>query len=64
MQTTRGGYSSLIEIIRQRGCKFALTTEVDVANLSKENAFILPRLDTNDFPKDRNSEFKNPTERK
>ena len=52
------GSSSLIEVIRARGCKLALTTEVARAELNRENAFKLPRFDTNDFPKDRNAEFK------
>ncbi len=50
--------SSLIEVIRERGCKLALTTEVASAILDKEHAFKLPRFDTNDFPKDRNAEFR------
>ncbi len=47
-----GAYDdSLIEIIKARGCKLALTTKVAVAELSVEHAYILPRLDTNDLPK-------------
>ena len=47
-----GAYNdSLIEIIRARGCKLAVSTRVAVAELSVENAFTLPRLDTNDIPK-------------
>lgn len=47
-----GGYDdSLIDIIRERGCKLALTTVPSVAHLSKAAAFCLPRLDTNDLPK-------------
>ncbi|MBR1672986.1 MAG: polysaccharide deacetylase family protein, partial [Fretibacterium sp.] len=53
-----GAYNnSLIEIIRNRGCKLGLSTRVAVAELTKDNAFTLPRLDTNDLPKDRNAEF-------
>ena len=54
-----GAYNdSLIEIISGKGCKLALTTQVGVAEIKKENAFILPRLDTNDLPKNRQAEFK------
>ncbi len=42
-----------IEILKDRRCKFALTTEVGVANLQRDNRYKLPRLDTNDVPKDR-----------
>ena len=48
---------SLIQIIKERGCKLGLTTRVAEADLSVDNAFLLPRLDTNDFPKDRNADF-------
>ena len=41
---------SLIDIIKARGCKLALTTEVRVADLGADNKFLLPRMDTNDFP--------------
>lgn len=51
-----GGYNeSLIEILKKKGCSFAFTTQTDIANLSKENAYTLERLDTNDFPKVSNS---------
>ena len=46
-----------IEILRGRGCKFALTTEVGVANLLLDSRYKLPRLDTNDFPKERAAEL-------
>jgi peptidoglycan/xylan/chitin deacetylase (PgdA/CDA1 family) len=46
-----------IEVLRDRRCKFALTTEVRVANLESDNRYKLPRLDTNDFPKDRGAEL-------
>ena len=47
-----GAYNkSLIEIIKNKGCSLALTTKVGIATLSKENAYTLERLDTNDFPK-------------
>jgi len=43
--------NSLIDIIRKKNCKFALTIKVGIASLSKDNAFTLERLDTNDLPK-------------
>jgi len=46
-----------IEILEDRGCKFALTTEVGVANLLRDSRYKLPRLDTNDFPKERGAEL-------
>jgi len=42
---------SLIEILKKKGCALGFTTEVNIANFSKENAYTLERLDTNDFPK-------------
>ena len=51
-----GGYNdSLIDILKRNGCKLGLTTKVDIATLSPENAFTLERLDTNDLPKARES---------
>lgn len=44
---------SLLNILKERGCKLGLTTEVRAANLDADSPFLLPRLDTNDFPKDR-----------
>lgn len=49
-----GGYNdSLIQIIKERGCKLALTTKPEEAELSIASAYQLPRLDTNDLPKNR-----------
>lgn len=46
-----GAYNdSLIEILKKKGCSFAFTTKVDITNFSKENAYTLERLETNDFP--------------
>jgi peptidoglycan/xylan/chitin deacetylase (PgdA/CDA1 family) len=45
---------SLISLLRAYGCKLALTTEVGIADLSSHDPFILPRLDTNDLPKNKN----------
>lgn len=53
-----GAYNeSLVDILKARGCALALSTRVAVADLAKDNIFALPRLDTNDLPKDRNAEF-------
>ena len=43
-----------IKMLKERGCKLALTTEVDIATTSKDTRFIMPRLDTNDIPKNQN----------
>ena len=44
-----------IKMLEERGCKLALTTIVDIATINKDTKFILPRLDTNDIPKDKNA---------
>lgn len=49
--------ASLLNILKERGCKLGLTTEVRVADLDNDDPYLLPRLDTNDFPKDRNGLF-------
>ena len=47
-----GAYNdSLIAILRERGCRMALTSRLGMARLTAENALTLERLDTNDFPK-------------
>ena len=43
-----------IKMLEERGCKLAVTTEVDIATTSKNTRFIMPRLDTNDMPKNQN----------
>lgn len=49
-----GNYNdSTIELLTEYDCKLALTTEVNIADLHKYNKYTLPRLDTNDIPKDR-----------
>lgn len=48
---------SLVNILKERGCKLGLTTDVRAADLANDNPYLLPRLDTNDFPKDRNGAF-------
>ncbi len=51
-----GAYDAdTINILRKNEFKAALTSEVDIANLDRHDAFELPRLDTNDLPKDRHS---------
>lgn len=48
-----GAYNEpLITLLKKYGCSAALTTRVGIADLNKRNPFILPRLDTNDLPKD------------
>ena len=44
--------SKSIELLTQYRCKVGFTTQVDIANLSTNNSLLLPRLDTNDLPKD------------
>ena len=44
-----------IKMLEERGCKLALTTIVDIATINKDTKFIMPRLDTNDIPKDKNA---------
>jgi peptidoglycan/xylan/chitin deacetylase (PgdA/CDA1 family) len=51
-----GSYNdSLTEILKRYRCKLGLTTRVNVATLSPENALTLERLDTNDLPKSRDA---------
>ena len=46
-----GGYNaSTIEILQERNCALAITTEVKMANLEEHHPLALPRFDTNDFP--------------
>lgn len=47
---------TLREVLRHRGCSFAVTTEVGVAELAPNKQYLLPRLDTNDLPKNANAE--------
>jgi peptidoglycan/xylan/chitin deacetylase (PgdA/CDA1 family) len=49
-----GNYNdTTIELLTEYNCKLALTTEVNIADLHKYNKYTLPRLDTNDIPKDK-----------
>lgn len=51
-----GAYDdATIELLKENGCKLGLTTRADLADLEDKEGdaiFKLPRLDTNDFPKD------------
>jgi peptidoglycan/xylan/chitin deacetylase (PgdA/CDA1 family) len=44
-----------LALLKERGCAMGMTTEVDIGRLQPDNALTLERLDTNDFPKDRNA---------
>ena len=51
-----GSYNdSLITLLKEKGCILGLTTNVEIADLNKDDVFTLPRLDTNDLPKDKNA---------
>lgn len=51
-----GNYNDeTIELLTEHKCKLAITTEVDIADTQKHNRYTLPRLDTNDIPKDKES---------
>lgn len=48
-----GGYNEeTLEVLRERDCRLGLTTHVGVADLDSHGPLVLPRLDTNDLPKD------------
>lgn len=55
-----GDYNAdTIALLKQHGCKMGLTTDDAIANLSEKESdsiFKLPRLDTNDLPKDADAE--------
>ena len=52
-----GSYNqSLLSLVAQKGCSLGLTVHVGIADLEKVNPLILPRLDTNDLPKEGNAE--------
>lgn len=40
-----------ISLLKERNCKVALTTEVGIATTERERSLLMPRLDTNDIPK-------------
>lgn len=46
-----GSYNDeVISYIEQAGCKLSMTTEVGVVDTEKNSRFLLPRLNTNDYP--------------
>ena len=46
-----GSYNDdVLEIVREKGAVLGLSTEVRVADLTKDNKLLLPRFDCNDFP--------------
>lgn len=46
-----GSFSDdVVSSLKKHGCNLAFTTEVNVADIIKNNSLLLPRLDTNDFP--------------
>jgi len=52
-----GGYDvSMLSLLREKGVKFGLSTQVDIANLKKHDPLLLPRLDTNDLPRERDAQ--------
>jgi peptidoglycan/xylan/chitin deacetylase (PgdA/CDA1 family) len=48
---------SLLSVLKSRNCVIGLTTDVGLAYLGEHNPLILPRLDTNDLPKDSNTDM-------
>jgi peptidoglycan/xylan/chitin deacetylase (PgdA/CDA1 family) len=52
-----GGYNkNTVEILKSYNCQLGFADDrVDIANLSSDNRFALPRLDTNDFPFESNA---------
>lgn len=46
-----GNYNDdVLAFLRKTGCRLGMTTEVRVADATKDNRLLLPRLDCNDFP--------------
>ena len=55
-----GSYNnSTLELLKEFNCQLAFTTQIDVANLNHNDKYELPRLNTNDIPK---NEFERPNE--
>jgi len=51
-----GGYNdTTLKILENYNCRLGLTTKVGIANLKQDNLLTLPRLDTNDLPKNSNA---------
>ncbi len=52
-----GSFNNLtLKILKDKNCSIGLTAEVNVADINKDNHLTLPRLDTNDIPKNQYSE--------
>jgi peptidoglycan/xylan/chitin deacetylase (PgdA/CDA1 family) len=52
-----GNYNDdTLDILNNTGCRLALTTKTDVADLHSYKRFELPRLDTNEIPKQATAE--------
>jgi peptidoglycan/xylan/chitin deacetylase (PgdA/CDA1 family) len=50
-----GGYNQdLLRILADRGCVIGLTTNVGIADVNRDHPLTLPRLNTNDLPKNAN----------
>lgn len=48
-----GAYDDVtLRILKERGCVLGLTTEIGIVDIDSCDPFVLPRLDTNDLPKD------------
>jgi peptidoglycan/xylan/chitin deacetylase (PgdA/CDA1 family) len=48
-----GSHSEEVEkLLRKKKCRLAFTTQVNIANTSESYGLLMPRLDTNDIPKD------------
>jgi hypothetical protein len=45
----------LLRLLKLHGCAIGLTTRPEIADLANDDALQLPRLDTNDLPKDENA---------
>lgn len=46
----------VVAMLEKQGCRLALTTEVRVADLTQDHRLLIPRLDTNDLPKQADAE--------
>ncbi len=54
-----GSYSGeVVEYVKGKKCFLGLSTNVGISDLEKDNRFILPRFDTNDFPPKSNNYLK------
>ena len=56
MSYPHGAYDEcLLAILRSAGCQIGLTTNLGIAELGRDDLLALPRLDTNDLPKQGNA---------